>query len=280
MSKSKARLRAWLTEPLVHFVAAGLVLFVASHLRGKNDDAHKIVITPRREAQLANRYAMQFGAPPSSTTMSQLVEEEIEQEILFRRGVALGLDRDDEIVRRRVVQKMQFLLHDVQAPPEPRQAELSAYFDQHEQRYWSPPRVTFSHVYFSSNEGDDVARARARHALQRAIQGEDASSLGDSFPDLHHFAAYEPEQVYRLFGRTELAAATFAVPVGGWMGPYRSSFGWHLVRVEARQESQRPTFAEVSDRVRTDYLSDEQARRNLAAFNELASEYQVIRTKL
>ena len=273
------RLRGWLSEPVVHFVAAGLVLFVASRLHGESG-THRIVITPQREAQLANRYVMQFGASPSLATLTQLVEQEIEEEILFRRGVALGLDRDDEIVRRRVVQKMQFLLHDVQAPPEPQEAELSAYFDRHADRYRTPPRVTFSHVYFSADKGDDEARARARHALQSLSDGGEASGLGDPFPDLYHFAAYEPEQVYRLFGRSGLAAAAFSIPPDRWMGPYRSGYGVHLIRVQARQEARLPTFAEVRARVRTDYLLGEQDRRNIAAFNELASEYEVVRTKL
>lgn len=280
MSDLKTRLRAWLSEPLLHFVAAGLVLFVASKLHGGDDVAHRIVITPQREAQLANRYAMQFGASPNPQTLAQLVEQEIEEEILFRRGVALGLDRDDEIVRRRVVQKMQFLLHDVQAPPEPLEAELAAYFDRHTERYMTPPRVTFSHVFISTDKGDDVARARARHALERLSQGHEASGLGDSFPDLLHFAAYDPEQVYRLFGRSEFAAAAFSVAPGDWRGPYRSGYGWHLIRVEARQESRQPTFVDVRERVRTDYLLDEQERRNISAFNELASEYEVVRTRL
>jgi peptidyl-prolyl cis-trans isomerase C len=280
MSAPNRRFRTWLSEPLVHFVAAGLVLFVASKLYGNEGGAHRIVITPQREAQLANRYAMQFGASPSPQTLSQLVEQEIEEEILFRRGVALGLDRDDEIVRRRVVQKMQFLLNDVQAPREPQEAELSAYFDQHAERYTTPPRVTFSHVYISADQGENEARVRARQALERLTHGADASGLGDPFPDLLHFAAYEPEQVYRLFGRSELASAAFAIPPSRWMGPYRSGYGWHLIRVESRQEARQPKFAEVRERVRTDYLLDEQARRNIAAFSDLAREYEVVRTEL
>jgi peptidyl-prolyl cis-trans isomerase C len=280
MNEPNGRWRAWLNEPVLHFIAAGLVLFVASKLPGSDGDAHVIVITPQREAQLASRYAMQFGAPPSTTMMSQLLDQEIEEEILFRHGVALGLDRDDEIVRRRVVQKVQFLLHDVQAPPEPNEAELSAYFQQHADRYVTQPRVTFSHVYFSADRGDDMARVRAGHALQRLIRSETAHGLGDPFPDLYHFAAYEPAQVYRLFGRGEFARAVFSEPTGRWLGPYRSGYGWHLIRVEARQGARQPMFVDVRERVRTDYLLDQQERRNIAAFSELASEYEVVRTDL
>lgn len=273
-------MNAWLSEPVVHFVAAGLVLFAASKMLGTDDNAHVIVITPQREAQLASRYALQFGASPSTATLSQLVAQEIEEEILFRHGVALGLDRDDEIVRRRVVQKMQFLLHDIQAPPEPREVELSAYFEQHADRYVTPSRVTFSHVYISADQGDAAARIRARHALERVNQGVEPSTLGDPFPDLYHFAAYEPEQVERLFGRSEFSTAAFSAPLGQWVGPYRSGYGWHLIRIEARQEPQQPSFADVRERVRTDYLLNEQERRNIAAFDELASGYEIVRTEL
>lgn len=100
----------------------------------------------------------------------------------------------------------------------------------------------------AADKGDGVARDRARQALERLSQGEEAISVGDPFPDLSHFAAYEPEQVYRLFGRSELAAAAFFVAPGRWMGPYRSGYGWHLIRVETRQESRQPDFFEIRER--------------------------------
>ncbi|MFC4311905.1 peptidyl-prolyl cis-trans isomerase [Steroidobacter flavus] len=274
-------IRHWLREPLLHFVVAGFVLFVASELRGTagQDDA-RIVVTPEREARLATRYAMQFGAPPDATKMAQLVDDEIQEEILFRRGIELGLDRDDEIVRRRIVQKMQFLLEDLSAPAEPSETELNAFFDKHAERYTTPARASFTHVYFSLQQGETKARSRAQAALTRLEHGVDPMQVGDPFPDLYHFATYESEQVRRLFGNSEFASAVFSAPSTRWVGPYRSSYGWHLLKVDARQDAARPTLAEVRDRVRTDFLLDAQARTNQAALSALASEYQVVRTKL
>lgn len=277
---SQGRLRHWLREPLMHFIVAGFVLFVASELRPPDEAASRIVITPQREARLANRFAMQFGAPPDAGILQQLVERDIEEEVLFRRGVALGLDRDDEIVRRRIVQKMEFLLNDVSAPAEPSEAELHAFFDSHTAHYATPDRVTFSHVFFSTEHGERAARQRAGDALTRIGAGNSVTLLGDPFPDLYHFSAYDTGQVERLFGRNDFSSAVFDAPVARWMGPYRSSYGWHLLYVEKRQTAAPPVFAEVRERVRTDFLLDAQARMNEAAFNQLAREYTVVRAKL
>jgi hypothetical protein len=277
---SQGRLRQWLREPLLHFIAAGFILFVASEMRPPSEEVSRIVITPQREARLANRFAMQFGAPPDSATLAQLVDRDVEEEMLFRRGVALGLDRDDEIVRRRIVQKMEFLLNDVNAPAEPSEAELLAFFNSHAERYATPDRATFSHVFFSAENGESAARQRAGDALNRIAQGASVAALGDPFPDLYHFSAYETGQVERLFGRNEFASAVFAAPTARWMGPYRSSYGWHLLYVQTRRPAAQPVLAEVRDRVRTDFLLDAQARTNDDAFSRLASEYTVVRTKL
>jgi peptidyl-prolyl cis-trans isomerase C len=269
-----------LREPLMHFLAAGLLLFAASEIHRRHIDTYRIVITPQREAQLARRYALQYGAQPDGATLEQLVERDIEEEILFRRGLALELDRDDEIVRRRIVQKMQFLLQDLSAPAEPDDAELAAYYKAHAQQYITPARVTFGHIYFSSNGDDEQARARALQALEELSKdGARAGLLGDPFPDLYYFSAYETEQVRRLFGHTEFSKAVFSAPLKAWAGPYRSSYGWHLIRVDARHEARRQELTEVRDQVRTDYLLDAQTRTNAAALDDLAREFSVARTK-
>jgi peptidyl-prolyl cis-trans isomerase C len=286
-----------LREPLVHFLSVGLLLFIASQIHRTYTDPFRIIVTPQRETRLARRYALQFGTQPDAAISAQLVANDIEEEILFRRGVALGLDRDDEIVRRRIVQKMRFLLQDLQAPPEPRDSELQAYYLAHAERYITPPRVTFSHIYFSVEAGVQHGRARAVRELQELsangprpatrngphavtnISAQDAAGRGDPFPDLFHFSAYDPDQVLRLFGRTEFSDAVFRAPLRQWAGPFRSSYGWHLLRVDTREEATHQPLSAVRDRVRTDYLLDEQQRANQAAFNVVAREFTVVHTK-
>lgn len=280
MTGALSWLRRLLREPLVHFMLAGLVLFIAGEVRHARSDASRIVVTPEREAHLATRYELQFGARPDAETLAQLVERDIEEEILFRRGLALELDEGDEIVRRRIVQKMRFLLEDVSAPGEPSDTDLEAYFQAHAAQYAAPARITFSHVYFSNDEGEHAANERASHALELLSSGRaQMGDLGDPFPDRYHFSAYQPEQVYRLFGRTEFSDAALSAPPDRWMGPYRSAYGWHLVRVEARSEAHHLDLATVRDRVRTDYLLEAQARTNATALEALAGEFTVVRER-
>jgi parvulin-like peptidyl-prolyl isomerase len=267
-------------EPLVHFLAAALVLCIAGEFHRRQADTYRIVVTPQREALLASRYALQFGQRPNSVMLARLVERDLDDEILYRQGLALGLDKDDEIVRRRIIQKMRFLLQDLSAPAEPSDAELQAYYQAHADRYSKPARVTFSHLYFSPDRGDKQAQARAQQALDD-LSKEPTSKTdpGDPFPDLSHFSAYEPEQVQRLFGQTEFSDAVFSAPANRWSGPYRSGYGWHLIRVDARQETVRQALSTVQDQVRTDYLLDAQTRANIAAFNHLAREFSVVHRK-
>jgi hypothetical protein len=266
-------------EPLVHFCVIGIALFVVAEIHRRDADLHRIVVAPERTEQIANRYALQFGARPDAATLAMLVDRDAREEILFRQGLALHLDRDDEIVRRRVVEKMRFLLQDGQAPAEPSDAQLARYYETNATRYVTPVRVTFSHIYFAAGEGDEAARLRARQALAKlAHGGAGARDLGDSFPDLYDFAAYEPEQVFRLFGRTPFADAVLAVPIGEWSGPFKSSYGWHLIHVDARQPARYPALAEIRDQVRSDYLQQAQSESNAAAFAKLARDFTVVRS--
>jgi hypothetical protein len=237
-------------------VVAGLVLFAAGEIYHRQTSIYRIEVTPRHVQQLANAYALQFGARPDPQTLQQIVQRDVHDEMLYRQGLALKLDRDDQIVRRRVIQKMQFLMQDLSPPPEPTAAQLQAFYDAHAARYMTQPRATFSHIYFATDAG------------------------GDAFPDLYDFSAYEPEQVSRLFGRTPFADAVFQAPVGRWSGPYRSGYGWHLVRVDARTPAAREDLADVGYRLREDYLHDAQARANAQALARLKARYTVVRRDL
>ena len=279
LDRARRLARRVLAEPLTHFVIAGLVLFLAGRAYQSQTDVHRIVITPAHVTQLANDYALQFGARPDAPTLDALLKRDIHDEILFRQGLALKLDQGDEIVRRRVVQKMQFLMQDLHPPAEPTEAELQAYYAAHAAHYEAQPRVSFTHIYFSSDKGGDAAaRARAEAALKALPAGVTrAPERGDAFPDLYDFSAYEPEQVYRLFGHTPFSDAALATPAGHWAGPFHSGYGWHLLYVDSRQAAEHPPLSAVRDVVRSDYLQDAQERANDAAFARLARDFRVVR---
>jgi hypothetical protein len=275
------RIDAVLREPLLHFFIVGLVIFLAAQGWRQAHDVRRIVVTPERVADLSTKYRMQFGTPPTRAQLDGLIDGYVEEEVLYREGVSQHLDRDDEIVRRRIAQKAQFLQQDL-PPADPTDAQLQAFYDSHPATYASPPRYSFSHLYFSPGEdGEAGAYARAKAALGKLNAGVAPSQVAaDAFPDLNSYAATSVSEVVRIFGASPFAAALPKAPVGQWSGPYRSGYGWHLVRLDAATPAKVSLFAAVRERVRADYFQDAHDRAGDRALAAARSRYTVVRDDL
>src|SRR5215510_14907754 len=165
-----------------------------------------------------------------------LIEDQVREDILYREALALGLEQDDTIVKRRLAQKMDFLAEDVAALRDPRPEELTAWFESHPERFRQPPRASFRHLYFAFDQRQGRAQEDARHALA-ALAGTKAEevaddAVGDRFMFQSFYPDKTPEQVAQGFGTT-FAAALFQLSPGAWQGPIESGYGWHLVFVDA-----------------------------------------------
>lgn len=282
-SQSVSRLRGVLAsairEPLLHFAIVGVVIFLG--VQGWRDahDVRQIVVTRDMAASISQKYAQQFGAPPAARDLEQLIQAYVQEEALYREGRAQGLDRDDEIVRRRISQKVEFLRQDLAVPAQPTPARLKAWFEAHAAQYASPPRTSFTHLYFSPDlDGDTGAHARAAQALARLSAGAPAEAVtADIFPDLSRYAGLGKVEAARVFGQTEIADRIDAAPVGRWSGPYRSGYGWHLVFVDARDAGRKAAFETVRDQVRADYLDQARREANVKSIEALISRYRVVR---
>ena len=249
-------------------------------------DCKKALEESNGEMEAAVEYQRKKGLAASAKKADRIaaegiVEAYIQEEALYREGKAMGLDRDDEIVRRRISQKVEFLQQDRSLPAAPSDADLARYFDAHAAAYGTPVRTTFSHLYFSTDAvGEGPARARAVHALEALKAGATADVGADPFPDLNAYSNLAESEAVRLFGDSELAHRLPTAPVGQWSGPYRSGYGWHLVRVDARTPAARPALADVRDQVREDYLRAAQAKANAQALARLKTRYTVVRRDL
>lgn len=279
---SFAVLARLLRDPLVHFLVAGLLIFFASQAWHDAHDRRVILVTPERAAELSTKYRLQFGTVPSPAQMTQLIDAYVLQEALYREGKAMGLDRDDEIIRRRLAQKVTFLQQDRSLPPQPSTDELEVWYGAHLKDYATPVRITYSHLYFSTDGVEDAAaRVRAAKALLALKSGAVPDGVGaDDFPYQNGFAAQTPTEAGRLFGATDFTHQLEIAPLASWSGPYRSGYGWHLLKVEARVPGATPAFGEVQDRVREDYLHAAQAKANAQALDRLTARYRVVRQDL
>jgi hypothetical protein len=261
----------WLREPLVYFLAVGAVLFLLTERladRLDGDPALIIEVTDAERQRLSDQWQAQMGRPPSADELAGLVEQWIREEIYYREALALGLDADDVIIRRRLAQKLTFLTEDLATGQSPDEATLRAYYAEHAERYREPERFTFSHRYFSNDR-----RAQARADALAALQAD--AIEGDPFMLQRSYVARSQREIAELFGR-EFAAALGALPDGAWQGPVRSAYGWHLVRVEERHPARSPSFEEVARRVAADYRQQRRREANEAYYQSLRERYRVV----
>jgi peptidyl-prolyl cis-trans isomerase C len=264
-----------LKEPLVQFLTVGAVLFLLSALLpGDSDATHRIEVDAARIDQLRQVFTVQWRRPPTAAELEGLIAQHIDEEVLYREAMALGLDRDDTIVRRRLAQKMQFLIEDIAVPPAPTEAALESYFEAHRAEFRTAPYLTFTHVYFSADRRPD-AEAAARSALA-LLQGADrGGGQGDPFMLRLDYADVTRDDVARLFG-AEFADTLFALEPDGWQGPIRSSYGWHPVRIVSKFTPPEPEFADVRDAVLAAWLDAARRRANSESLDALKRRYDIV----
>ena len=266
----------FLREPILHFLLLGIAIYIGVSLIEQHSARYRITLGPSEIERVKLSYAQQFGSWPTSTQLDALIDRYVREEIYFREGHDLGLDRDDEIVRRRVAQKFEFLQQDLAIPDDPSPTALQTYFTQHAAHYAEPVRVSFSQIYFSPDrDGAASARARAMTVSARLDGPLPPKAQGDPFPGQSEVVAFSAADLSRFFGQSEIIEKAFAAPLGRWSGPYRSGYGWHLIRVTARTESTMPTIETIQDRVKADYLEDQRRAQNESAYADLRKKYQI-----
>jgi hypothetical protein len=270
-------MRTLLHEPLVHFLALGAALFALFELAGgPREVAPGVVVVDASDvARLAEGFARTWQRPATPAELAGLVRDQVDEEILYREALALGLERDDTIVRRRLRQKMEFLL-DAQAPfAEPSEAELERHLLAHRERFEEPPRVSFRHVFVSVDRRGDAAGEEAQRLLARLrVADEGWAHAGDPLPLAPAFDAASAADVAAQFGDA-FADALLAAPTDGWQGPVSSAYGLHLVRVDARRDTRLPPLADVREEVRVDLLATRRAEATVGRLAELRERYEV-----
>ncbi len=267
-------------EPLLHFFVLSAVLW-AIHAHGyARPESSRITITQAFTDQLAEHYRQQYGVAPSPRQLDALVDNAITEEIAFRQAIKLGLDQGDEIVRRRLIQKFEFLQQDLATPPDATPAEVSEFYFHHAERYVLPERLTFTHVYFSPDRRGDMGAKDAAAALAAALNLRGvtrAPDEGDPFPGPADFVRVTSEEIAHVFGRDGLSQDLAATTPSHWTSPLRSGYGWHIVYVTARDPGRRAAFDEVKDQVKEDFREAERARHNAEASAALRSQFEVTR---
>jgi PPIC-type PPIASE domain len=304
-----------LRSPLVHFLALGGALLAIRMWwspEGTRETRPQVVIAAADLARLRAAWNEEHGTPPTAAAERRLVDAAIEEEVLYREAIARGFDRQDDAVRERLVRLGGFVgeegsrdalekearrlgleradlvirRHLVEmmrlaaarlGPDEmPTQAELETYLAEHAADFAEPPRVRLTHVYVSE-DAHGAAASTIASSLLDALRGAGraaAAGRGDAFIHGAEIDA-SPDDIARLFG-AGFAAALADVATGRWEGPLRSTYGLHLVWVDARTPARTPELARVRGRVLHRWLSEKREARARATIAALRGRYAVV----
>ena len=262
-------------SPLLVFLLLGIGVFALERwLAGGDAEPRVVTVTDEQVDALRARWDAQWGRPPTDRELQGLLDEAVREEILYREALRRSLDRDDPIVRRRLAQKMTFMLEDNTEVPAPAAREVEEYFAAHAERYCEPHRTAFRHVYLSADRRADPRRDAA--ALLHAVRAGEVGwrRAGDPFMLLKEYADRTDRDIAELFG-TDFAAALDDLAADEWHGPVGSAHGTHLVRVLSRSMPQTPALDEVRERVVQDLLEARRREQNAVALQALRARYDV-----
>jgi hypothetical protein len=266
-------------EPLVWFLLLGGLLFLVVQWRGDSGGpgSNRIVITRGLIDHLASGFAGTWQRPPSDIELKGLIDDYVKEEIASREAVAMGLDRDDTIIRRRLRQKLEFLLVDEPGSAPATDAELNAWLDRHADAFRVEPRVAFRQVYVRPDRHGAAVRADAEKLLARLrVAGPDAAigQMGDASM-LPAEQPLEPvREVSRTFGE-DFSRELLAVEPGQWSGPIESPYGLHLVLVRERVAGGRPALSEVRPMIEREVQAERRTAQVQALYDRLLARYAV-----
>lgn len=285
-ASAKARSKkAWLrliSEPLLHFMVVGVVLFSSYQVLNPEPDQatdpQKIELTKDDVRQMAISWLAQGRSLPTEDQLRSLLDQKVTEEILSREAVALGLDRDDQIIKRRLAQKMDFLAADVAALEDPSDAVLAAWFQQNPAPFAVPPHASFRHLYFSLDKHGGASRESAAAALVqiagKSPDAPDVAKVADPFMFQNRYGDATPDQMAKEFG-PDFANVLFQLKPGSWQGPVQSGYGWHLVWIDSIDPGRVPAFEEVKPQVKSAWIDERYREVKRAALDEMKSRYAV-----
>jgi hypothetical protein len=272
----------WLREPLVHFlfIGAAIYLLYGAFAETAPEGTDKTIVVSAAEVEwMQTSWQKRWNRPPTPEELDGLIQQYIRETVLYREALTMGLNKHDQVIRRRLAQKLEFLAKDLVALIPPTDEELVAYFDAHQDRYQEPALYTFTQVFFDpdkrGNATLDDAEAIKATLMARGDAIEDAGALGDNFMLQSYYPGKDPLEIQKLFG-SGFAESLMDLTPGQWHGPVLSGYGTHLVYVSSIIEPLPPIFAEVREQVVQDWTSEKSEELNEQFYANLRESYTIV----
>jgi hypothetical protein len=272
MTAWRTRAAALLREPLVHFLVLGALVFVAMAGRAPDLGERRIIVDEPVVTGLVNHHVRAFRRPPTAEELDGLIRDHVRGEVYYREALRLGLDTDDEVVKKRLRNKMLAIAGAEAEAAQPSDAELQALLDADPARYAAPPRYRLEQIYLGPDA--PALRAAAAAEIGRIPKGARPGITTQPLPLPARFDDASQTDLAEQLG-DDFATALVQLPVGTWMGPVVSGFGLHLVRINQRVQPPPPRLADVRQRLENDWRSDAIRKAQDAHLQQLLDSYAV-----
>ena len=263
-------------EPLLHFVLIGAAFFLLYSFVGPDETGQDVIVIDESDLdEVVSKFEMQWKRAPTEEELTSIIEKRIEQEIFYQEALKMNLDHNDEIIKRRLSQKIKFLSNDISSLVEPTEKELKDYYDKHQDRYMQDASYSMYQIYFSPDTREDW-KGDAQKALAEitSLSLEEALKKGDPISLPQYFENTTSFHIQRQMG-DEFTRALIDLKVGEWQGPIRSGYGEHLVFIETKEAAKPAPFEAVKEKVIEDFEYEKQKEVKASIYAEFEKKYDI-----
>ena len=259
-----------MSRKLILFLGIGLSIFLVDLFLNPPNEEKTIYITNEEVIALINTWSLQMGREPSNDEIRSIIDSLVEEEILYREALRLGLDSEDRIIKRRLAQKITFLKQET-ISSEPEIEKLKEFYETSKDSYLIPESFSFTHLYFAANKDGDLKADLAAQNLSnnKAVTNADPFLLGKNFSNR------SLSDIKRDFGEN-FSSSFLNLSKGDWQGPIKSIYGSHLVKILDTSEEYMPSFEEVISQVKVDFLLLQRDKQVKDFIDGLKADYQVV----
>jgi hypothetical protein len=271
-----------LREPLVHFMFIGAAIYLLYGVFAEpvpEADDKTIVVTAGEVEWMQTAWQKRWNRPPTAEEFDGLIQQYIKETVLYREALTMGLNKHDQVIRRRLAQKLEFLAKDLVALTPPTEAELQSYFDEHQERYQEPVLYTFTQIFIDPDKrGDttlDDAEAIKANLIAQGDAVEDPGALGDDFMLQNWYPEKDVVEIQKLFG-SGFTESLVKLSPGQWHGPVLSGYGVHLIYISSVSEPPAAVMADVREQVVRDWEMERGEELNDKFYASLRDQYTVV----
>ena len=272
----------FLREPLLHFLLIGAAIYLLYGVFAEPvmDETDKTIVVSAGEIEwMQSSWQKRWNRPPTVKELDGLIQQYIRETVLYREALTMGLNQHDQVIRRRLAQKLEFLARDLVALTPPTAEELQVYFAENRDRYQEPVRYTFTQVFIDPDKRGDATLANAEAIKATLIAKgdalEDPGAMGDDLMLQNYYPEKDPIEIRKYFGNG-FAESLVELSPGQWHGPVLSGYGVHLVYVSTVSEPPAPVFEELRERVVQDWKTEQGEELNEKFYASLREQYTVV----